>query len=93
MLEMILKMMSSQNQPRQGQSFDNPAMSSYPKEAFSQSIGQGGQMGDMNGMLPLLLSLVGKGGSSLSGIMEGVSKKSQSPSSSADAPPDEEISL
>ncbi len=94
MIEMLLKMMYSQNQPKQTPSFDNPSMSSYPKEAFSQSMGPVGQTGDMNGVLPLLLSLLGKGGNPLSGIMEGLSKKpTSSVSSNSDAPPDEEILL
>ena len=67
MLVLLMKMMGGQNSS-QNMGNGTPI---YPQEAFSGQM-QGGQ----NNFLPMLLSLLGKGNSPLSGVMEATKKTS-----------------
>lgn len=80
MLELLMKMMGGQNGVQSGGS--TPI---YPQEAFFQQ-GQCGQ----NNLLPMILSLLGKGGNPLSSVMEASKKSSQKEDFSS---PNDEILL
>ena len=95
MIEMLLKMMGGINPP-QASSPPNPSMANYPSDGFSQAFGNNGQSGSGtnlfngdNNFIPLLLSLLSKGGSPLSSLTQSLSNKN----GGSDDLPDEEILL
>ena len=82
-LEFLMKSMfpSSKNSSPFNQSYSpsNPAINSYPPEAAFNDTAQ--QANNSNDLLPLLMSMLGKGGNPLADILSQNNKKEEENSS------------